>query len=100
MPRISRTFKLRRLLNLFILLLIVLPGFAQQNLQGKVVDSSGNPVAGATVHIKNGKASVITNNDGSFTISGNSNSILAITSIGYADTGNSRRQSNQYYCNT
>lgn len=82
---VFKTFRLRRLLCLFIFSLIAIAGFTQQKLQGKVVDSSGNPIAGATVRVKNGKASTITNNDGSFTISGSSGSVLAITSIGYAD---------------
>ncbi|HEX5154304.1 MAG TPA: SusC/RagA family TonB-linked outer membrane protein [Parafilimonas sp.] len=76
---------MQKLLYLAVLLLITLPVFSQQNLQGKVVDSSGNPIPGATIHVKNSKASTITNKDGSFTINSSGNSVLIVSSIGFAN---------------
>ncbi|MFT4155217.1 SusC/RagA family TonB-linked outer membrane protein [Parafilimonas sp.] len=82
---ISKTFRVQQLLYLAVLLFITLPVFSQQSLQGKVVDSAGNPVPGATVRIKNSKATAVTNNEGSFTIKGAVNSVLIVSSIGYAE---------------
>ncbi|MBS1746777.1 MAG: SusC/RagA family TonB-linked outer membrane protein [Bacteroidetes bacterium] len=68
-----------------VFLLLPFAALAQQELQGKIVDTSGVPIAGATVHLKNSKASVITKADGSFSINGDANSILIIKSIGFSD---------------
>lgn len=67
------------------LLLFSASAYAQQNLQGRITDSAGNPVAGATIRVKNGKAVTTSNASGNFTISVNNNSTLVVSSIGYSD---------------
>ncbi len=60
---------------------------AQQRalIKGRVTDENGNPVAGATVVVKGGTQSAVTDNDGSFTIDADGNATLVISSVGYTD---------------
>ncbi|MFD2969463.1 SusC/RagA family TonB-linked outer membrane protein [Sphingobacterium bambusae] len=55
----------------------------QQNLRGKVVDSQGNPIAGATVTNTRTKQSLQTSIDGTFAIPGNVGDVLSVRYIGY-----------------
>src|SRR5690349_7320195 len=67
------------------LLFLVVPAFAQNVVSGKVVTEKGEPVAGATVSLKNRKASTRTDEQGAFrfaNISG-SNLALVVTHIGF-----------------
>ncbi len=75
--------------QLLLMLLLTLPGtwlFAQQErITGKVTDAStGAPVEGATAKVKNGKATVITAPDGSFSILAKKGDLLVVSSVGYA----------------
>ncbi|HEY5405808.1 MAG TPA: SusC/RagA family TonB-linked outer membrane protein [Ginsengibacter sp.] len=81
----TKSFILRNFLCVCILILLAFPGTAQQVLQGKVIDSTGSPVSGATIHVKNSKTSTTTNSDGNFTINSKGNSVLIISNVGYAD---------------
>jgi TonB-linked SusC/RagA family outer membrane protein len=77
--------ELKRLLVLF--LAVILPGylFAQVTVTGRITDSKTSaPLAGATVRVKNDKASTTTDVDGGFTIKApSSESIISVTYVGY-----------------
>jgi len=75
-------------LPIFILLFFLIPfsGFSQStNVKGKVVDQSGQPVAGASVMVKGANSGVSTNGNGEFEIQASSNSVLLISSVGFTD---------------
>lgn len=57
--------------------------FAQNQIKGKVLDSTGIPVAGASVKIKGTNIGTRTNNDGSFELRGQPGSVLEITNVGH-----------------
>ncbi|MDE1192676.1 MAG: carboxypeptidase-like regulatory domain-containing protein, partial [Arachidicoccus sp.] len=55
-----------------------------KTVQGKVTDSSGNPLAGVSLLIKGTKRGTITDEDGNFSLNvTDSNSVLVISLIGY-----------------
>ena len=76
--------------HLFLLLTLLsfsLTALAQQKVTGKVKDSSGEPVIGASVVVKgNNTMGTITDFDGNFTIKANKNAKLEISFIGYKNT--------------
>lgn len=76
---------MRTLLLISFFQLIGLSVLAQQ-LQGKLVDRKGAPVAGATVNVLNSPLGSITANDGTFTLKGldAGHYELSISSIGFA----------------
>ncbi len=55
----------------------------QMPIQGTVTNTNGEPVAGVTIQIKNGKLSAVTNSEGKFTIEAQNGETLVFTSIGY-----------------
>ena len=58
--------------------------YAQSVVRGKVTDvSSGNPVAGATVSVKNSTTATSTNNDGEFSINATNKDVLVVSFVGY-----------------
>src|SRR6478736_7282062 len=69
------------------MLLITLCAFTQtSSITGKVIDSSGNPLAGATVKIKGTKQITKTNEQGVFSFENISTASTVIVSyVGYAD---------------
>ena len=70
---------------LFVLFLSIC-GFAQnKKISGKVISSTNNPMAGATVQVKGTSVSTATAEDGSFTITppGSGRVVLVITSVGF-----------------
>lgn len=73
--------------HLFLLLTLLsfsLTALAQQKVTGKVKDSSGEPVIGASVVIKDNKTmGTITDFDGNFSLEVPSKSVLVISYIGY-----------------
>ena len=73
--------------HLFLLLTLLsfsLTAFAQQKVTGKVKDTSGEPVIGASVVVKdNNTMGTITDFDGNFSLDVPSKSILLISYIGY-----------------
>jgi TonB-linked SusC/RagA family outer membrane protein len=74
------------LLSGLLIICCLLQTFAQQHtISGKVTDvTTGQPVVGSTVSVKDSKIATQTNIDGTFTLSvSNSAKILVITSVGY-----------------
>lgn len=73
--------------HLFLLLTLLsfsLTALAQQKITGKVKDSSGEPVIGASVVVKDNKTmGTITDFDGNFSLDVPSGSVLVISYIGY-----------------
>lgn len=65
------------------------PGFKEQGktaipVTGQILDESGSPVAGATVQVKNSKATTKTNESGRFSIDvPDRNAVLIITNVGF-----------------
>ncbi|MHB9056547.1 MAG: carboxypeptidase-like regulatory domain-containing protein, partial [Paludibacteraceae bacterium] len=73
-----------RNLTLFFMLAMSLSLFAQQrNITGKVVDSNGEPIIGASVLVKGTNLGVVTNIDGDFKLSvPGTASVLTIRYVG------------------
>lgn len=67
----------------FLLLAASTVAMAQRTINGKVSDSNGQPLSGATVIVKGSKTSVMTGNDGSFSILADDKAVLVISSIGF-----------------
>ena len=75
---------MKQLFLLLTLLSISLTAFAQQKVTGKVKDSSGEPIIGASVVVKdNNTMGTITDFDGNFALDVPSKSVLVISYIGY-----------------
>jgi len=73
------------LLVSLVLMLTGLTSWAQRTVTGKVTDANGNPVAGASVLIKNTRTGTVTKEDGTFSINTSSNNqTLVITAVGMA----------------
>ena len=78
--------RLLALLQVIIALTVSLSVFAQEVIvKGKITDGKTSiPLAGATIKVKNGKASAISDVNGQFTIKAPSSStVLSITYVGY-----------------
>ena len=78
----------RLLVLLFVISGIIFPGdlLAQDvTVRGKIIDSKTQlPLAGATIKVKNDKASAVSDEDGSFVIKApSSESVLSVTYVGY-----------------
>lgn len=73
--------------QLFLLLAFVsmsLTAFAQQKVSGKVTDSAGEPIIGASIVVKaNNTIGTISDYDGNFTLEVPSRSVLVFSYIGY-----------------
>jgi TonB-linked SusC/RagA family outer membrane protein len=63
-------------------LLMCVVVFAQKKITGKVVDSDGKPVAGATVQVKGSNVGTSTLEDGTFAITVPANAVLQISATG------------------
>jgi TonB-dependent starch-binding outer membrane protein SusC len=76
---------LKRLLTLILgfVMLSIAATAQDKTVTGKVTDSKGQPVAGATVMIKGTKTGTATTNDGSFSIKAPTGATLVISSIGF-----------------
>ena len=64
-------------------LLISQAALAQGKITGQVKDKDGNPVIGATISVKNKNVSVVSTDQGQFSIAAAKGDILEITSVGY-----------------
>jgi TonB-linked SusC/RagA family outer membrane protein len=78
---------MKRLLLMLLLIVGCAELFAQPaRITGKVTDATtGLPVEGATVRLKNAKTTAAVSTDGSFTILAKKGDVLVITSVGYAN---------------
>lgn len=54
-------------------------------VKGTITDENGNPVSGATVQVKDGSQTAITDGQGNFTINADNNSTLVISSVGFTN---------------
>ena len=72
--------------TLFIVFMLFMQNIFAQNqlISGKVTNQNGEPIAGASISVKGKNTTVISNNDGSFSINAVLNDELNITSIGYS----------------
>lgn len=69
---------------LMLLLLVAVSANAQNKIKGKILDSKSKaPLAGASIKIA-GKPSVISDNDGNFSLDCNGSGIVTVSYIGYA----------------
>jgi len=65
-------------------LFISFNAFAQKSITGKVTEESGQPLKDVTISEKGESNSVVSNDDGNFSITvSNSNALLEFTSVGY-----------------
>ena len=56
---------------------------AQTQVQGTVLDDTGEPVIGATIQIQGTSQGTVTDIDGNFTLSAPADGVLVITYVGY-----------------
>jgi TonB-dependent starch-binding outer membrane protein SusC len=77
-------------LTLLLMLLISSNLFSQtdKKIMGKVTDSKGETIPGASVKIKNTTIGIATDVDGKFTLNSPDNAILVVTSVGFDDQEN------------
>ena len=74
----------RKLIAIMLLLLVSLSITAQEiNVSGTIVDTTGEPVIGATVMQKGSTNGTVTDIEGNFKIAVNSGATLVVTYIGY-----------------
>lgn len=78
-------FALKALLSFFIAMLFFVTLHAQVNksISGSITSASGEPLAGATVSVKNTTIATITNAQGEYVLSVPQNGVLVISFIGY-----------------
>src|ERR1700753_3564184 len=76
---------MRKLLSLLILMLFIAASATAQSrlVTGKVTDSTGNPISGASIRIKGIKKGTSAGPDGSFRLSVPPQATLEISAIGY-----------------
>ena len=73
-----------RFLAMFLFAFIAISGYAQSKVTGKVVDSNGEPVIGASVIVKGTSLGGVTDIDGNFSINNvQPNQSLVISYVGY-----------------
>lgn len=76
---------MRKILFLIVILFIASHAWAQQRtINGKVTDSKGAPVSGATVTVRGQNTATQTNSGGEFSITASTGNFLEITNIGFA----------------
>lgn len=56
------------------------------NIQGKVTNELGQPIAGVNVSVKNGKARAVTSSSGNYTVDADANDALVFSFIGFVTT--------------
>jgi TonB-linked SusC/RagA family outer membrane protein len=80
MKKMTTRFLLCMLLNLFVVLVMA----QQKRVSGTVKDDKGNPIAGATYHVKGTNISGATDDNGNFSVDvPNSNAVLEFTSVNF-----------------
>jgi TonB-dependent starch-binding outer membrane protein SusC len=84
--RVSKTIRLLPLLlgSIFLVLLASTQAFAQSKVSGTIINQrTSNPVAGATVVVKNKNRSTVTDEAGRFSIEAVPSDVLTVTSVGF-----------------
>ena len=74
-----------RLLFLFFMLAFTVLKGQSPTITGKVIDTDGRPLAGATIVVKGGKQTVVTNADGVFSIPGKPTDKLLVSYVNYKE---------------
>ncbi|MDD2256052.1 MAG: SusC/RagA family TonB-linked outer membrane protein [Bacteroidales bacterium] len=70
--------------SLMLLFMVVsLHSFAQATLSGKVVDTSGEPIIGASIQVKGTSTGTVTNLAGAFSIQARPTQVLLVSYLGY-----------------
>jgi TonB-linked SusC/RagA family outer membrane protein len=59
---------------------------AQKTFSGKILDSAGSPIPGATISVNNSRTGTSSGPDGSFKINAPMNASISVTAIGFAKT--------------
>ncbi len=75
---------MKKLLLVFISQLILLPVFSQQSVKGKITDDKNNPVAGASVQVKNTLRGTFSDVDGGYVIVASTGDTLVFSMLGMA----------------
>ncbi|MEO6915488.1 MAG: SusC/RagA family TonB-linked outer membrane protein, partial [Chitinophagaceae bacterium] len=73
----------KKLLAVFIFVASSLVGLAQKSFSGKILDSTGAPIPGATISVSNSRKGTSSGPDGSFTINAPANASISVTAIGF-----------------
>lgn len=81
LPDRSRLFQI---LAVIFMMGFAVTGFAQQKVTGKVVDTNGDPLPGASVVVKGTTDGTATDFDGSFSLTVPANAVLEISFTGFA----------------
>lgn len=84
-PFFQQVCTIRALLLSSFMLICLLPSFGQNLVTGKVSDSFGNAIEGASISLKGTNISVATNTSGLFSIEAPTNGVLTFRAIGFAD---------------
>ncbi|MGO3267103.1 MAG: carboxypeptidase-like regulatory domain-containing protein, partial [Sphingobacteriaceae bacterium] len=64
----------------------VIKAISQETITGRVVDQNGKPVAGATITVVGRSLTVLSDEKGSFSVSGSLNETLEVKYVGYSTT--------------
>lgn len=83
---LTQTKSMKNTLLLFALLLFGISSFAQTTITGTITDqTSGSPLQGVSIKVKNSNVGTYSGSDGTFSISAPQDAILLISYVGYAD---------------
>ena len=76
---------MKKIVAVFIILVTALAGYTQTSISGKVKDNKGNPVAGASISLKDSYDGTISDSLGhyKFTTTEKGEFILLVSNIGY-----------------
>ncbi|HEX8279610.1 MAG TPA: carboxypeptidase-like regulatory domain-containing protein, partial [Segetibacter sp.] len=74
---------LKLLCPFFLIVFISSSASAQKKLAGKITSSTGVPLEGVTVKVRSSGVGTRTDKDGAFSINGNEQDQLEISSVGY-----------------
>ena len=76
---------IRNLGLLLMIPLLSLTSWAQQSIKGKVLDSEGSPLPGASVVIQGTTIGTVTNNDGAYMLNAPSDGVLQFSFVGFVN---------------
>jgi TonB-linked SusC/RagA family outer membrane protein len=80
---LKRRFWLRAMMSLLCVLLSFIAAFAQQDVEGRVVDEAGEAIVGANITDRGTNRGASTGVDGKFTLRVSPGAVLQVTYIGY-----------------